>query len=297
MEDNTLLYFIRRSTEFLERKGISSPRLEAEVLISYVLELPRIQLYARFDMILQDSEKEEYRNLIKQRADNIPTAYILGKKNFYGFDFIVNPSVLIPRPETEELVEYAIKNLLTEKSSATVLDLCSGSGCIGITVQKLVDTAKVEFLDISQDAIATAKKNYQSILQKTTDMSIPQESDSKFLDSIFHTSNLYANLPLEKKYDLILSNPPYVLPEEESELSLEVLKEPRIALIVEDFHEFHKNLLQGSKERLLPGGSILIETNPLEIQKLNDLATQIGFQTKIIYDISKKPRFLLGNIL
>lgn len=296
MEDNTLLYFIRRSTEFLEKKGILSPRFEAEILISHVLKLPRIQLYAKFDMLLQESEKEEYRNLIKQRAENIPTAYLLGKKNFYGFDFIVNSSVLIPRPETEELVEYAIQNLLKEKEQATILDLCSGSGCIGITVQKLVDTAKVEFLDISSEAIATAKKNYQSILKNPADLHSLESTNSLSLDSIFHTSNLFSNLPKDKKYNLILSNPPYVLPEEESELSSEVQKEPRIALIVEDFYEFHKNLLQGSKERLLPGGSILIETNPLEIQNLEKLASQIGFQTEIIYDISKKQRFLLGKI-
>jgi release factor glutamine methyltransferase len=281
LEENTLLSFIQKTTVFLEKKGISNPRLEAEILIAFVLNLSRIQLYAKFDMPLTPLEKDKYRELILLRSQNQPTAYIIGKKNFYGFDFKVNPSVLIPRPETEELVEYAIQNLIPNDSDLRILDLCCGSGCIGITIQKKRPNCKVDFSDISSHALIVAKENYNTIIGDST--------------AQFFESDLFEKIPASSDCDLIISNPPYVLPEEENLLSLEVQKEPRIALIVNDFIEFHSKLIVDSFKYLSPNGCLIIETNPIMMNRLSNLANELGMETTILLDLSKKKRFLLAR--
>jgi release factor glutamine methyltransferase len=281
LEENTLLSYIQKTTAFLEKKGISNPRLEAEILISFVLNLSRIQLYAKFDMPLTVLEKDKYRELVLLRSQNQPTAYILGKKNFYGLDFKVNPYVLIPRPETEELVEYAIQNFVPVEKEFRVLDLCCGSGCIGITIQKKRPNCLTDFSDISTEAISVAKENLYNLLSENT--------------SQFFESDLFKNIPVSLKYDLIISNPPYVLPEEENLLSLEVQKEPRIALIIPDFLEFHRNLLAESFKYLSLNGCLIIETNPTMMDQLSSMANKLGMETTILMDLSKKKRFLLAR--
>ncbi|WCL50546.1 peptide chain release factor N(5)-glutamine methyltransferase [Leptospira sp. GIMC2001] len=287
MEENNLLYFLKKSTTFLEKKNIANPRLEAEILISHVLGLSRIQLYARFDRPLNESETNLYRELILKRSQNIPTAYIVGKKNFYGLDFAVNPSVLIPRPETEELVEYVLKKIFpnSDSSNLSVLDLCCGSGCIGICIQKNNPSCYVDFLDISNEALEVTRLNYMNILE-----GFHQEEKSHF-----YLSDLFTDHPIDCKYNLIVSNPPYVLPSEEESLSLDVQKEPRLALVVDDFDAFHKRLLTGAKERLVPNGKIMIETNPIMMKSLKELAESIGMTTEVIVDLSNKERFLLAT--
>lgn len=291
MDENNILYFIRRSTEFLQKKSIPSPRLEAEILIAHILNLSRIQLYAKFDMPLTPSQKDQYRDLVKKRGENYPTAYLLGSKNFFGYEYFVDPSVLIPRPETEELVEMVLRDYLprdTNSPPMRVLDLCCGSGCIGISLLKeRPDAVTVDFLDISPAALATAQKNAKALLSEKT-----------YGEIRWFLSDLFSAMPAgdpNQSFDLIVSNPPYVLPEEEASLSTEVRREPRIALVVEEFMPFHKRLLEEALPRLKPDGAILLETNPNCIRDLAELGCDLGYNTKIAMDLSKKERFLIAS--
>lgn len=316
--NENILYFIQKSAEFLKKKSIPSPRLEAEVLLSNVLGIPRIQLYAKFDMPLAETEKETYRDWIKKRADHTPTAYILKQKNFYGYEFYVDENVLIPRPETEELVEYALKFMESKPVNPDpiqILDLCSGSGCIGISFakefQKRIhfkdNKISVSFSDISPKALEISKKNANVILNSYTEthskqIKLETESESvvspashtyKIPDLCFYESNLFQSIPEDRKFDLILTNPPYVLKEEYNELEPEVKKEPEIALVVKDFSEFHRELLTTAHLRLNPKGVLIVETNPNKIQDLRQIGEEIGYSTEIIQDISKRDHFLL----
>ncbi|NCN08948.1 MAG: peptide chain release factor N(5)-glutamine methyltransferase [Leptospira sp.] len=286
MEENTLLYFIKKSTSFLEKKGIPSPRLEAEILISFVMNLSRIQLYAKFDMPLTEEEKDAYRQLIVKRSEKVPSAYLLGKKDFYNSTFLVNEAVLIPRPETEELVDFVLKNWIkpNEDSGIQALDLCSGSGCIGISVQKARNNSEIFFLDVSASALEVCKTNYKNILPDQ------EFSDSKFIESDFWKN---WNQDSYSKLDFIFCNPPYVLPEEESILSEEVQKEPRLALIADDFLASHEIILLGAYSNLKAQGKMILETHPKKVEELIELGKKIGFETNSMLDLSKKERFVI----
>lgn len=285
-EENSILYYLKKSTEFLEKKGIFNARVDAEWILSDLLDLPRIKLYAKFDNPLSEIEIKTYRERIVERGKRKPVAYITGKKGFHKFDFFVNEHVLIPRPETEELVDYLFKNIhtlypnLDVNSPLSVWDLCCGSGVIGISLSKLIPEVLVTLSDISPDALDVAKKNGDLL----------GVSDR----CMFFTSDLDLSLPEDQKFDLILANPPYIPLEEKEELLADVLDyEPHLALFVEDFFSFHKKLITSIYNRLNSGGYAMIETHPKYIHNLEALAKETGFQnSKIFLDSSKKERFL-----
>jgi release factor glutamine methyltransferase len=305
-EPNNILHYLKRSTEFLEKKGIPNPRVDAEWILSDLLNLPRIKLYSNFENPLSESDVKVYRDRIVERGKRKPVAYITGKKGFHKFDFFVNEDVLIPRPETEELVDYIYKNFKSlfqgssfsdsnqldpapshnqDEDRISVWDLCSGSGCIGLSIAKLFQESMVTLSDISEEAVAVSKVNADKlgVLEKC-----------RFLSSNFDDA-----LSSDTWFDLILSNPPYIPIQEKSSLMLDVVDfEPHIALFVEDFQAFHKKLLSVIWNRLLAGGWTMIETHPNFIGELESIATQIGFQEiKRILDSSNKERFLLANKL
>ncbi len=288
---NHLLYFLTRSVEFLKRKGIPNPRLDAEILLSHVLGIPRIQLYTSFEMPLSESEQNAYRELIRKRGERVPTAYLVGKKNFYGFDFLVNEKVLIPRPETEELVERAVllfqeaRKKFPFEEENSILDLCCGSGCIGITLALLIKdfSLSIHFADISSDALEVCRQNWNS----------HELNSSSLHRAEWIESDLFENIPTMKQYFCILSNPPYILPDEEESLMSEVKKEPRIALIGDHFLEFHTEIFRGSKDRLQENGFLLLETNPRMIGMIIQLSKNFGYNSSIVRDFSGKDRFLL----
>ncbi|MDF3821660.1 peptide chain release factor N(5)-glutamine methyltransferase [Leptospira sp. 96542] len=283
-DPNTLLFYLKKSTEFLEKKGIPTPRVDAEWILSDLLNLPRIKLYAQFEMPLGTTEITTYRERIVERGKNKPVAYIIGKKGFHRFDFFVNEHVLIPRPETEELVDYVFKNkesLFGENQNSQILDLCTGSGCIGLSLTKLIPNSSVFLSDISEAAILVAKTNAKNL-----------EVDSKV--QFFH-SNLFEEIPLELKFDLIVSNPPYIPVSEKSEIMDDVLLyEPHLALFVEDFVSFHRTLVTGCFNKIKENGTCILETHPNLIQTLISIVKEVGFtKSEIIKDSSGKDRFLI----
>ncbi|MBM9548509.1 peptide chain release factor N(5)-glutamine methyltransferase [Leptospira sp. 201903074] len=283
----TLLYYLKRSTEFLEKKEIPNPRVDAEWILSDLLNLPRIKLYSQFEMPLGQKEIDLYRERILERSKRKPVAYITGKKGFHKFEYLVTEDVLIPRPETEELVDYLWKGKENLKRNTAgeiqILDLCSGSGCIGLSLAQLLESSIVILSDLSEKAIEVSRRNAEkyNLTEKTS----------------FYVSDLDLALPKELQFDLIVSNPPYIPESEKSEIMPDVLDyEPHMALFVSDFKAFHKRLLSAAKTRLNPGGKLMMETHPLYMDVLELLATELGFVSpKRILDSSKKERFFFAE--
>jgi len=298
-EPTNILHFLKKSTEFLSKKGIPSARIDAEWILSDLLSLPRIKLYSQFEMPLSETEIKIYRERIMERGKKKPVAYITGKKGFYHYEFFVNEHVLIPRPETEELVDYIYKNRTTilkdftiEKNSEPITqstkpilvwDLCSGSGCIGISIAKLLPNSIITLTDISEEAQTISKQN-------ATSLEVIERCH-------FFTSDLDKSLPTEHKFDLILCNPPYIPMQEKTEIMSDVLDfEPHLALFVEDFVAFHKELLKIIWQRLNPSGFIMMETHPEYIHELEKIGNELGFHNiSKIKDSSNKERFLIGT--
>ncbi|PJZ85509.1 peptide chain release factor N(5)-glutamine methyltransferase [Leptospira harrisiae] len=286
-QPGTLLYYLKRSTEFLEKKEIPNPRVDAEWILSDLLNLPRIKLYSQFEMPLGQKEIDLYRERIVERSKRKPVAYITGKKGFHKFEYFVSEDVLIPRPETEELVDYLWKRreelTLTEPSPLQIWDLCSGSGCIGLSLTQLLPTSVVTLTDLSEKAIDVSRRNAEkyNLTDRTS----------------FYVSDLDLALPKELLFDLVVSNPPYIPESEKPEIMPDVLDyEPHLALFVSDFNEFHKQLLDVTSKRLKPGGKLMLETHPLYIRDLEKMATSLGLtDTKIVLDSSNKERFLFAK--
>ncbi|TGL21123.1 peptide chain release factor N(5)-glutamine methyltransferase [Leptospira yanagawae] len=282
-QPGTLLFYLKRSTEFLEKKEIPNPRVDAEWILSDLLNLPRIKLYSQFEMPLSPKEIDLYRERIVERSKRKPVAYIIGKKGFHQFEYFVSEDVLIPRPETEELVDFLFKqkDTLTKEfpNGFQIWDLCSGSGCIGLSLAQLLSPQKVVLSDISEKAIEISKRNAEKY---------------QLQDVSFFVSNLDNSLPTDLQFEIIVSNPPYIPETEKKEIMPDVLDyEPHLALFVEDILEFHKALFFSAKQRLKPGGWFLMETHPGYIQELESLALSLGFvSAKRILDSSMKERFL-----
>ena len=154
----TVLESIKLSTEFLEKKGIESPRLNAEILLSEILNCKRLDLYLKFDQSLKELEISKYREWIKRRGLYEPIQYIIGKIEFFGLQFRVNSSVLIPRPETEILVEEVLR-YSKSKNGLKILDIGTGSGIIAIAIAKQLEDSQITAIDISQEAINLAIEN------------------------------------------------------------------------------------------------------------------------------------------
>lgn len=282
-QPGTLLYYLKRSTEFLEKKEIPNPRVDAKWILSDLLNLPRIKLYSQFEMPLSQKEIDLYRERIVERSKRKPVAYITGKKGFHQFEYLVSEDVLIPRPETEELVDFLFKQKETLRTEFPdgfqIWDLCSGSGCIGLSLSQLLDPKVVVLSDISEEAIQQSKANAEKY---------------QLTGIQFYVSNLDESLPNHLRFDIIVSNPPYIPDSEKKDIMPDVLDyEPHLALFVSDIIEFHRALFLSAKQRLNPGGWFLMETHPNYIQELESLAISLGFVSeRRILDSSNKERFL-----
>lgn len=247
----TVLELLGKAVPYLADAGIETARLDAEVLLADILAMDRIGLYVNFDRPLEKREVDAYRQALIQRAKRIPLAHIIGKKEFMSLDFKVTPAVLVPRPETELLVETAIQKLKGRRGAAQclrVVDVGTGSGAIAVTIAKNVLEAEVWAIDISAAALEVAKENAE--LHGVSDK----------------VRWLHGNLldPLRQylgfRAELIVSNPPYVPSGEIGKVSPEVRREPRLALDGgNDGLFFYRELARTSREFLSEGGWICLE--------------------------------------
>ena len=239
----TLAEVLRRSTDYLESHGSSTPRLDAELLLAHGLGLSRLELYTQFDRPLGEGELAECRELVRRRGTREPVAYVIGHWGFRRLDLMVDRRVLVPRPETELVVERCLQ-LLEGGERPAVVDVGTGSGAIALAVKDERPDARVTACDISVDALAVAAANAERL----------------GLDVTFVQSDLLDQVE-DGPFDLVVSNPPYVSAGEVDALEPEVaVHEPRLATVAgEDGLEVYRRLLPQAAERLAPGGWLVLE--------------------------------------
>jgi release factor glutamine methyltransferase len=262
----TVLESLRLSTEYLEKKGVDSPRLNAELLLADILGLKRLELYLQFERPLSESEKNKYREYLARRGNREPLQYILGYAEFMGEKFKVTRDVLIPRPETELLVEkIANENALF---NGVILDVGTGSGNIAIMLAKYLPEARICATDISSSALEVAKENESQILGKN--------------EIRFFVSDLFSSDFVEKceSVDILVSNPPYISAEEFEKLQPEVKDyEPQNALTDgRNGLSFYEALANKGKELLAQGGKIYFELGADEAEKVAEILKRNGFE-------------------
>ena len=279
----TVLEAIYRSTEFLQKKNIESPRVNAEHLLAHVLKCKRLNLYLAFDRPLNGNEIDIYRELIVRRGKSEPLQYIIGSVEFYGLEFKVNPSVLIPRPETEILVEKVIEGV-DNKDFLKILDIGTGSGNIAIALAKNLPSAKITAIDISDIAINTAKENAElHNINGQIYFTIAGIKDYK--DSVSHS------------FDIIVSNPPYVSSGDYSELDPELKNhEPEVALTDNsDGLEYYREISKKAGSLLTDNGKIFFEVGMGQSGEVKNILSENGFSgIKIFKDYSNIDRVVKG---
>lgn len=232
------------TTQHFESKSIPSARLDAELLLAHILKCKRIELYLKFDQPVETQNLSRYKELIKRRTQLEPVAYILGEKDFYGRTFNVGQGVLVPRPETEHLVEEVLLNKKDEEFS--ILDVATGSGCIAATLAAEIPNAKIKALDVSKDSEKFSKENF---------LKLNVADRVEFILSDFVE---YAN-STQEKFDFVISNPPYI--SLRAELMTDVkMYEPSLALYGGEVgDEILKKWLPLMYNICKPGGTILCE--------------------------------------
>lgn len=235
---------LKWTEQYFLGKGVESPRLDSEVLLSHVLQKERIYLYVHFDEPLQPEELASFKEMIKKRVSGLPVAYILGYKEFMGLNFSVSPAVLIPRPDTEILVE-AVLERFKKMETVEFADIGTGSGAIALSLLKNLPKASCSAVDISREALAVAEKNAE-------DLGVYERVE-------FHCGDLLSPVK-ERRFDAILSNPPYIPNAEIDGLEPEVRSEPRGALAGgTDGLDFYRRLICEGIALLKPRGFMAFE--------------------------------------
>jgi len=270
----TIGNILKVTAGYLEEKLIDSPRLTAEILLAHQLNVDRITLYLNFDQPLIEKEISGYRSLIRRRLQREPLQYITGIQEFWSLDFVVNPQVLIPRPETELLVEHAVSlaAFLSEQgtSNPNILDIGTGSGTIAVSLAKELPDAHIWAMDISPGALETAGLNAKK--QGVSDR-------IEFMQGDLREPSATQGIT----FDIIVSNPPYVATDEFPDLPPEVRDhEPKQALDgKEGGLHFIEKIIIGYKNLLAPGGWIILEMAPNQTQKALNLMELIkGYSEK-----------------
>lgn len=251
----TVRRLLEWTTGFFERKQVDSPRLSAELLLGHVMGLPRIQLYTNYERQVGEKELERFRELVRRAGEQEPIAYLTGKSHFFNLELEVGRGVLIPRPDTETLVENVLQmaRRTVGLEHARVLDLCTGSGCIVLAILERLKGASAVAVDLSDKAVEAATANAKKLGLSDRvrilkgDLYEPIASQGDIADA--------------RPFDLIVSNPPYIPSADISKLDRNVRDyEPLEALDGgEDGLAFHRRILAGATDRLVGGGRIYLE--------------------------------------
>jgi len=279
----TIGKILKWTEQYFAEKNIDSPRLDAEVLLSHVLKKERIYLYVHFDEPLEAPELKAYRELVKGRVQHVPVAYLTGCREFMGLSFHVTPAVLIPRPETEILVQAAIEELRKkQEENLSFADIGTGSGAICLSVLHYVPGTRADTVDISPAARNVAEGNAAA-------MGLSGRVE-------FHTGDLLE--PLKgKQYHAILSNPPYIPDGEIATLAPEVRsEEPRTALAGgKDGLEFYRRLAASVPDYLLDGGFAACEVGIHQEESVKTLFAARGMQrVETLNDLAGIPRVVMA---
>ncbi len=277
----TTLAVLDWTTKRFSDAGIASARLEAQLLLAHVLQCTRTQLYMSFDKPLAEPELAAFRELIRRRLAGEPVAYLLGEHEFWGLPFHVDPSVLVPRPDTETVIEVA-RGLRADRAAACrVLDLCTGSGAIAVSLAKELPAARVVATDISEAAVAIARRNAER-------NGVADRVDVRLGD-------LWQPVGSER-FDLICSNPPYIASAVIPTLAAEVKREPRLALDGgPNGLAFYDRIVPVAREHLEPGGALVVEHGYDQADAVRARFEAAGFQrVTLVHDLGKNPRVTWG---
>ena len=334
-EEWTVKSLLAWTTSFFKKKGLESPRLEAEILLAHAMNATRVDLFVRHEEKPSEEAKAAFRDLVRRRGQGEPVAYLIGKKEFFTLDFAVDRSVLIPRPETEELataaVQYARKSdnrygkkgvsaeyAEREASNADepagaesegasesasgarpepeapgkvwrVCDVGTGSGCIAVSIAKELPNSEITAIDLSEDALRTAEANAEA-------HGVADRIEFLCGDLL---SGVPSDLPEDRRFDIIASNPPYVSEPEYAELEPTVRDyEPPMALIGGPTGaELPIRLLDQAPDRLRSGGRLFMELSPTTVRAAAEHAGQDARWTdvEIVKDLSRLERFLFAT--
>jgi len=280
----TVLEAIQKSTDFLAKRGVDSPRLQSELLLAHVLETQRLKLYLDFARPLDEAQTAALRELVKRRGNREPLQHILGGTSFCGLEIAVNYHVLIPRPETELLAEQGWTFLNSLGRPGTFLDFGAGSGCIALALCHFAPGARGWALDKSPEALATAREN---------------AARHHAADRLaFVLSDGFAGLDPACQFDLIISNPPYIPASEIPALQEEVRNyDPHCALNGgPDGLDFYRLLASEALRRLTPGGRLLAEFGDAQEGKVADIFAGAGWEVEaVLNDYSARPRILAAR--
>lgn len=272
------------TTQHLQKHGSETPRLDAEVLLAHARRCRRIELYTNYDEPLSDAVRAQMRELVQRRANAEPVAYLVGHREFFSLDFAVTPDVLIPRPDTETLVLEVLARI-QGLDAPRVLDLCTGSGCVAISVAKSCPAATVTATDLSPAALAVAARNAET--HKVSDR-------VELLEG-----NLFGALPAGATFDVVAGNPPYIPTAEIETLAGDVRRhEPRLALDGgADGLDVLRRILTEAPRFLASGGWLAVEFTPEQADRLCELARELRAyrEIEVKRDLSGLARVLVAQ--
>lgn len=270
---------LTEAINLLKKSNIENPIQQAKILFASVLQKNKEYILINENEVLQNEVYNEFIAKIEKLQEGIPLQYITNVQEFMGMDFYVDENVLIPQPDTEILVEEVL-NLIGKQENLSLLDMCTGSGAIAVSIAKNTNNCKVYAVDISNSALEVAKKN-----------AIRNEVDEKIE---FINSNMFEKLDINKKFDIIVSNPPYIETDIIKQLDIQVQNEPKIALDGGfDGLDFYRNILANSKKYLKENGTIAMEIGYNQRKAVTDL---FKTQYKNIYckkDLSGNDRVIV----
>ena len=267
----------------LTEAGIELPYLEVQVIFEHFLHLSKAQQILRSEESVSREDAEKTTSAVRRRCSRIPLAYITGHKEFYGLDFIVSENTLIPRPDTETLVDVALE-FLSGRAKAKLLDLCTGTGCTGIAAAGNSDLSSLTLSDISKEALRCAKVNAQRLLPPS-------------LPVFFSHSDLFDSIT-DRDFDAVISNPPYIRKEYLDALSPEVRKEPALALFCneEDGMGICRKIAEEASGYLVKGGLLAIECDYRQTSALSEIIAQNNFtRIRITKDLAGRERIVSGE--
>ncbi len=274
-----LLEVLRGTERYLADRGVENPRLNSEHLLAHVLGLKRMELYLQFDRPLAEAERAPLRDLVKRRGTREPLQHVLGTAEFHGRTFTCDKRALVPRPETEQLVELALE-IAKDKPTATILDIGTGSGVIALTIALELPSATLHATDLSPDALDLAAEN--------------AARHALTARILFHQADLLP--PDGTRFDLIIANLPYIPAGEIASLSPEVRHDPASALDGgADGLDLIRRLIDTAPGRLDPGGALLLEIGSGQADAVNTLLSARKFRDiSVRPDYQNIPRFAVG---
>ena len=278
----TIIKILNWTKQYFAKKGVENPRLDAEILLCAVLDCERINLYLEFDRPLTEEELAQFRGYVLRRGAQEPLAYILGEKAFMRNSFKVTKDTLVPRPETELLVENIIHLAEGVGGDVKILDIGTGSGAIIVSLLDYLPQAKGVGVDISIGALTVARENAQNIgvLERCG----------------FIHSDVFSKVPLDKKFDIIVSNPPYIPAKDIATLAQDVQQEPHGALDGgEDGLDFYRQITAEAQDHMVEDGLLAFEIGYDQGDAVAALCKEAGFTVAIVLkDYAELDRMVLG---